>query len=321
MKKLIIVSLFILAIIAPGLVFAQDLGPTLSTVTTDILRIVREDGRWYPIYGWRVLNPINKSEVKVAVLDSKGKVMSYAMFMLEKESSDSKGEWYKAKDMTSQWPSKDYEKLQKLQVGNYTMQMISDGQVIWETPFEVDNIIDAAHKDTGSANHFFITGSWRNLVYAYTGSYDEGLVVSFWYQGPRDVNFYDESNAEWIGALRCEVKKDGQLILDMPKTSDANFQLFPWLVRKCTINVGYEKEVQEKMLKHDGDYEVTIFAEAYKYDNWVPIVKFILPIRGGKVNENPELSGNKIDAKHRIITTSAYYTKNLLNDTLPPAKR
>lgn len=321
MKKSIVIFLFFLAFLIPGLVFAQDRGPTLSSVTVDILRIVREDGRWYPIYGWRVLNPVNKSEVKVAVLDSAGKTLSYAMFKLEKESSDSKGDWYKAADMTSQWPSKDYEKLRKLAVGNYTMQMISGGQVIWETPFEVGNIIDAKHKEMSGSNHFYITGPWRDMVFAYTGNYAEGLMVSFWYQGPEDLNWYSESRAEWIGALRCEVKKDGNLVLDKPRDSNANFQLLPWLVRKCTLNVGYEKEVKEKMLKEDGDYEVTIFAEANQYNNWVPAIRFILPVRGGKVSANPELSGDKVDPKHRIITTDAYYTRNLIKEPLPAAKR
>jgi hypothetical protein len=319
MKKTILAFLF-LAFIIPGLVFAQDRGPTLSSVTGDILRIVREDGRWYPIYGWSILNPKNTSEVKVAVLDSSGKTLSYAIFSLRKETSDSKGDWYKTTDMTSQWPSKDYEKLRKLSVGKYTMQMFSGGEMIWETPFEVGNVIDPKHKELGSANHFYITGPWKDLVYAYTGTGANGLVVTFWFEGPRDLNWYNQDKCEWAGALRCEVRKDGQVILNRQRDVDANFTMYPWLVRRSTQVISYEREVKEKMLAADGDYEVIIYAEANTYDNWVPAVRFILPVRGGKISENPELSGDKADPKHRFITNSAYYTRNLVKEQLPPAK-
>jgi hypothetical protein len=320
MKKIVIVILF-LALAIPGLVFAQDHGPTLTSVTVDILRIVRQDGRWYPIYGWSVLNPLNPSELKVAVLDSAGKTLSYAVFSLRKETSDFKGDWYKTTDMTSQWPSKDYEKLRKLPVGNYTMQIISGGQVIWETPFEVGNIIDAKHKELGSANHFYITGPWRDLAYAYAGTGSNGLNVSFWFQGPKDLNWYSEDNCEWTGALRCEVRKDGQLIISKQRDVDANFALFPWLVRKSFQVICPESDLKEKILSSDGDYEVIVYAEAGTYENWVPAVRFILPVRGGKISANPELSGDKVDPKHRFITTDAYYARNLVKDQLPPSKR
>lgn len=318
MRKLYLVVLLLLFLV-PGWVYAQDRGPTLTSVTSDILRVVREDGRWYPSYKWTVLNPINTSELKVAVLDSSGKVLSYAIFSLQKDSSDEGGDWYLTSDLTKQWPSKDYEKLQKLAVGKYTMQVISADQVIWETPFEVRNVIDAKHKELNSPNHFYITGPWRDIVYAYTGKGAYGLVVSFWYQGPEDLNWYRPELCEWVGSLRCEVKKDGKVILSKDRNSDGNFSLFPWLVRKSTQVISYESEVKEKMLSSDGDYEVTIFAEASKYNNWVPAVRFILPVRGGKISNNPELSGSGVDPKHRFVTTSAYYTRNLIKEPLPAA--
>ncbi len=316
MKKLLFIILF-LGFLIPGWVFAQDRGPTLTTVTNEILRIVREDGRWYPIQGWTVLNPVNTSELKAAVLDSSGKVVSYAVFSLVKENSDEAGDWYKTTDITSQWPSKDYEKLQKLAVGKYTLQIISGGEVIWETPFEVRNVIDEKHKEMNSSNHFYITGPWRDVVYAYTGKGTYGLVVSFWYQGPEDIAWYHPDRCEWAGSLRCEVKKDGRVILTKQRNSDGNFSLYPWLVRKSTQVICSEMEVKEKLLSSDGDYEVTIFAEASKYDNWVPAIRFILPVRGGQITKNPDLSGSGMDSKHRFITTGAYYTRNLIKEPLP----
>jgi hypothetical protein len=159
------------------------------------------------------------------------------------------------------------------------------------------------------------------MVYAYTDKGAYGLVVSFWYQGPEDVSWYGSDRCEWIGKLRCEVKKDGKIILTKQGNSDGNFSLLPWLVRKSTQNISYESEVKEKMLSSDGDYEVTIFAEANKYDNWIPAVRFIVPVKGGKIDKNPEFSGEGVDAKHRYITTGAYYTRNLIKQPLPAATK
>jgi hypothetical protein len=309
-RKILLLTLILF--LFSNFAYAENTGPTLSSVTDSILLIDQQNGYWYPKMEWWLVNPKNGQTVKVILKDSKGKVSAYAVFDMAKQESNTTGQWYMTTGINKLWPSDDNTKTKTpLAPGKYTMQIESGGQIIWETPFEVKNYVDKKYQIHGSANHYYITGPWKDIVYVSLATETVfGLWINFWFEGTEDKSFYNPDDMERRTNTKIEIKKDGNVIISgEPGNNDKYFCSCLWSVNKQSFAISYEQEIREKILSSDGNYDVIVYFEA-STNNWVPVAQLTFPVKGGKIQINPELSGDKVDAKHRINTSTVYYSKN-----------
>ncbi len=316
MKRLLLYSCMIL--VAFNVVSrAGDKGPTLTTVTESILNFM-DDGKWYPKTVWNILGMQNGEELKTTIKDMNGKIVADATWQF---TANYDGEWAKVTDCLkfspTGHPSTAFDKLPLFAPGNYKLEIYAGGKLIWETPFEITKTVKA-----GKAR-FACTGPWTDIAYIYEDDGSNGGIVSFWFGAPTDVKWFWENNDGYERSmeLRSEVIKNGEVLITKGPEQYDQFRNFPGQARKFGKSVAYTMDFKPKVMSQDGEYRIVIYASDQYKNQWNPIVDFTFPVVNGKIPINEEMSGAKADPLHKCITSSAYYVKGAVKNTVPNYKQ
>lgn len=312
MKRLLLFS-FMILVAFNSVSSAGSKGPTLTTVTESILNFM-DDGRWYPKTVWNILGMQSGEELRTTIKDMNGKIVADATWQF---TANSDGEWAKVTDCLkfspTGHPTTSFDKLPVFAPANYKLEIYAGGKLIWETPFEITKTVKA-----GKAR-YACTGPWQDIAYIYEDDGSNGGIVSFWFAGPTDVKWFWENNDgyERTMELRSEVIKNGEVLVTKGPEQYDHFTSYPGQTRKFGKSVAYTMDFKPKVMAKDGEYRIVIYASDQYKNQWNPIVDFTFPVVNGKIPINEELSGEKSDPLHRCITSSAYYKKGAVKNTVP----
>lgn len=312
MKRLLLFS-FMILVAFNSVSSAGSKGPTLTTVTESILNFM-DDGRWYPKTVWNILGMQSGEELRTTIKDMNGKIVADATWQF---TANSDGEWAKVTDCLkfspTGHPTTAFDKLPVFAPANYKLEIYAGGKLIWETPFEITKTVKA-----GKAR-YACTGPWQDIAYIYEDDGSNGGIVSFWFAGPTDVKWFWENNDgyERTMELRSEVIKNGEVLVTKGPEQYDHFTSYPGQTRKFGKSVAYTMDFKPKVMAKDGEYRIVIYASDQYKNQWNPIVDFTFPVVNGKIPINEELSGEKSDPLHRCITSSAYYKKGAVKNTVP----
>lgn len=147
--------------------------------------------------------------------------------------------------------------------------------------------------------------------------------MSFWFGAPTDVKWFWENNDgyERTMELRSEVIKNGEVLITKGPEQYDHFTNFPGQSRKFGKSVAYTMDFKPKVMSQDGEYRIVIYASDQYKNQWNAIVDFTFPVLNGKIPINEEMSGAKADPLHKCITSSAYYVKGAVKNTIPNYKQ
>ncbi|MFP4496958.1 MAG: hypothetical protein ACLFQV_02005 [Vulcanimicrobiota bacterium] len=312
-------SLLIIIILAVIPAFAQDVGPTLSGVSDQILNLYEEDGRWYPQQNWWIHGAPADGALKTEIVDENGKSIAYATWKYKRE----KDGWAQVSGRNI-YPTNDLDNLQELSPGSYQLKVYINDEVVWRTPFQVIN-----SKFAGE-DHYYVTGPWKDYAFFYPSHGPTGSFLVFWYQGPEELSWYKQDSYPRVFMLKGEISQGDHVIIDEPldKIDDLLF-VYPQKVIRRPFSIGTVEEVR-KLLKRDGQYQATVYAvdqqdyiDAAATDNmdeleWYPIARLQFRVSDGKVLTNKKLEYIGQDMDTKIITTSACYAENMIRLPIPP---
>ncbi|MBU1220566.1 hypothetical protein KKF34_02950 [Myxococcota bacterium] len=304
MKRFQIV-VFLVSIFIAFNVEAREKGPTLKSVSDNILYVVPEDGSWSPKEGWWTSGLDAGTELKVVIKTSAGKSFAWATFNFRPKAY---GDFAKVQEIKNQWPAAKGNKwkIKEFKVGKYTLDMFYGKTKVWTTDFVVKN-----DKFEGK-NHYYIIGRWTKLTYFTFSKGSVGSRVCGWFAPPETHGWFPSKKNFRGFDFTGDIKQNGKVIVSDSGSANRPFQIDRGRTAYICKGISFQREIVQKVSSKDGEYVASAYASKYingKKTTWtVMSVKFT--IKNGKLVMNEKLSGPKAPALTRIITDDAVYREN-----------
>ncbi|MBU1238307.1 hypothetical protein KKF84_16090 [Myxococcota bacterium] len=302
--KTIMITLML--VYCSGTAHAQQRGPTMKSVTEKILHFVGEDGRWYPGSGWWTKGMPSGKELKIILKTKTGKKMAWATFSYASPGRDG---FSKVTGVTKMWPVdyRKYNKLKKLPVGKYKMEVLYGKKTVWMTDFAIKN-----DKFAGK-NHFYAVGRWTSLAYFSFSRGSVGSRICTWIAPPADSSWFPSRRNYRGFDFTGDIRRNGKVVVQDSGSANRPLQIDRGRVAYVCKGISFWREIKTKVASQDGEYVVSAYAHAVvngKRTTWT-VMRLKVTISGGKIVMNDNLTGKKAPAKNRILTTDAYYSTNL----------
>ncbi len=283
MRKLWVLMIF-LVVTAPG--GAAGNGPRLMDLTQYVLRL-SEQGVWQPEPGWLAWELKKRDKLKTVIYNGRGAVAAVDWeFEVDPERP-----WARVSKVLGRVPSQG----RPLVPGKYFLAIEVNGEMSWGTDFVVRKL------NYNDSEHYAVTGPWTDLAYAY--SYDQGLVLCYWIEGPKELRWFDSRSYQAKVEFASEVVRRGEVIVRKDKIGTLTIK--PGEVASGGVLVAGPEELARLI---DGDYELRLLASDETGGPW-PVAGLKLPIRGQKIEPNPLFSGP--DSNPAYPANAIYYGKNL----------
>lgn len=276
--------LLVLMVVGPGV--AEGNGPHLMDVTEKLLRVTPE-ADWQPQAGWHCWGLRPGDKLRTVIYDARGAVASADW---EFRAGGANG-WSEVTRMVSRTPGHKPNWVQ----GKHFLSIEVNGEWSWGCDFRFREV------DYLGQKHLLPSGPWRELAYALV---DDGLMLCYWLEGPASLRWYPPDSFEVPLMLSSEVRQRGQTLFRKERLSQ--LVLKPGETVAGALRVASAEELSGL---GDGDYDLVLLAQTENGGPW-PVVRLSLPLKGGKVVPNPELSGPKVDPRKVYPSTDSWFGPN-----------